>query len=221
MHLSVRLVVILGFLCSVAAAFAEAPVPTRAPTGYRDYCDGASSARTAPCPRGGAPAQLWRPLALSALDPGASCPVSAPHVITSRAAPVLGGGPVYVTPGAYNSADRSTMRVPFPAPSTSPAAGTGWTLAKTPILMPRNLQQPIVLRGQRIDGVGMLGFSGYAGRRPFSAMQFPPTGYSINLGSYKAHSMYIWANTPGCYAIQIDGRTFSRVVIFRVEFDVS
>lgn len=213
--------VVVGLFCSVAAGIAEAPLPARTPSGYRDYCDGAKPAAAAPCPRGGAPTQVWRALALQTIDPGTPCPVSESRTITPRAAPVLGPGPVYVTPGAYNLADRSTMRVPYPAPLTSPAAGTGWTLAKAPILMPRTLRQPIVLRGRQLDGPGILGFSGYAGRRPFSAMQFPPTGYTINLGEYKAHSLYIWANTPGCYGIQIDGRTFSRVAIFRVEFFAS
>ncbi len=206
--------------CLAAAATAAAeptPIPLRAPTGYRDYCDGMKRGKNYPCPRGGVPQALWRPLHLPTLAAEASCPAATPHTVTNRIAPVLGPGPVYFVAGGYNRADRATMTAPYPPPEAHVAFGTGWTAAKAPLVMKKTFAQPMVVRGRRIDGAGDLGFSG-SGRRPFGAMQFPAAGPTIDLGRYKAHSLNVWAATPGCYALQIDGATFSRVVVFRVEF---
>lgn len=213
-----RIIAIAG-LCLLASAGAvsadQAPVPLRPSSGYRDYCDGA---KKGPCPRGSVPRNLWRPLVLPTVRAGEACPVSMPHTITRRIPPVLGSGPVYLVAGAYNPSMRSTMLMPHPAPSSSPAAGTGWTLAKAPIVMRGTLRQPLLLRGHQLDGSGKLGFSGYVGRYPYAAMQFPPVGYKIEVGRYKAHSLNIWAATAGCYGLQIDGKSFSRVVVFEVAF---
>ena len=213
----VTLVAVASSLAWAAAASAdETPIPLKTPTGYRDYCDGQK--RSGLCPRGGVPRRLWRPLALPTVALGELCPVSRPHSVTPRAAPVLGSGPVYFAPGAYNPGDRSTMTAAYPAPHRSLAAGTGWTIAKAPLLMRRTVRQPLVIRGRRLDGPESLGFSGHTGRRPFAAIQFPTVGYTIPLGSHKAHSLNVWATAAGCYAVQIDGMTFSSVVVFRIEF---
>ena len=212
------LTLVLALAWTIQALAADQPIASKAPKGYRDYCDGSKRGQPSPCARGGAPASLWRQLNLPSVAQGEACPVSVPHVIATRVSPVLGSGPVYLAAGAYNPADRSTTTAPFPAPSTSVAFGTGWTLSKAPILMPKSLKQPLVLRGRRLDGVGDLGFSGYAGRRPFSALQFPASGYTMDVGTLKAHSVNLWFSAEGCYGIQIDGRTFSRVIVFRAAF---
>jgi len=196
---------------AVAGAAAEqTPIPLKAPSGYRDYCG-----RHRGCPRGGVPQALWRPLHLPTLAPSASCSAATPRTVTKRIAPVLGSGPVYFSAGAYNPTDRATMKT-LP-PDTSIAAGTGWTVAKAPLVAKKTLRQPLVVRGGRIDRPGELGFTGYGVQRPFSALQFPPS-FAIDLGAFKAYGISVWAATPGCYALQIDGATFSRIIVFRVEF---
>jgi hypothetical protein len=124
---------------------------------------------------------------------------------------------VFFTAGAYNPTDRATMTAPYPAPEASVAAGTGWAVAKTTLVMKKIFSQPLVVRGSRIDGAGQLGFSGPVGRRPFAAIQFPATAAAIDFGKYKAHGLNVWATSSGCYALQLDGKTFSRAVVFRVE----
>lgn len=133
-------------------------------------------------------------------------------------APVLGTGPVYFAAGAYNPEDRSTMQVISSTNPRSQGAGTGWGIAKTLIVMRRTLRQPLLLRGQRVDGPGELGFAGHAGRRPYAALQFKTGWHTINAGRFRADGFTAWATVPGCYALQIDGRTFSRVVVFRIAF---
>ena len=197
-----------------AASAAEIPTPLLTPTGYRDYCAGAP--KRMQCQRGGTPGQLWRPLDLPDVSPGSPCPVSAARKISSQFAPVLGSGPVYV--GTYSPGPHNVVPVPYPAPEGSPAFGTGWTVTKIPLVMPKSLRQPIIARGRRIDGDAPLGFSGPAGRRPYAAIQYPPGGNMIDLGRHKAVGVLAWASEPGCYSLQIDGRSFSRVVTFRIEF---
>jgi len=188
-------VVVTAFAALAVAALAyadQAPIPLKPPTGYRDYCAGMKRGKDYPCPRGGAQQSVWRALHLPSVTPGDACPVGTPHVVTARIAPVLGSPPVYFAAGAYNASDRTTMLVHYPAPPASVAAGTGWTLAKTAIVVKKSFRQPLVVRGRRIDGPGEIGFTGPKGRRPFSAMQFPPTGLALELGSYEAHGLLVW-----------------------------
>jgi hypothetical protein len=199
-------------------AYAEQPpIPLKAPSGYRNYCDGMKRTKNYPCAAGGVPQALWRPLHLPVVASGAPCPTPTSHTVSSRTAPVLGTGPVFFTAGAYNPTDRTTMTAPYPAPAASLAAGTGWAVAKTTLVMKKIFSQPLVVRGNRIDGAGQLGFSGPIGRRPFTAIQFPATASAIDFGTYKAHGLNVWATSSGCYALQLDGKTFSRVVVFRIE----
>jgi hypothetical protein len=204
---------------TVSGGNAVTPIPLRQPTGYRDYCNGYGKALQGQCATGGVPRTLWRPLRLPVVGSGGECPVSSLRTITTRVAPVLGDGPVYFSAGAYNAHDRTTMLVPDPASSAQPvAAGTGWSLAKSPLAMKATFRQPVIVRGRRIDGAGELGFSGDRGRRPYVAMQFAPRARAIPLGSYKVLSVVVWVSAPGCYAMQIDSTSRSQIVVFRVAF---
>jgi len=208
---------VLAAITAVIASAEQAPIPLKAPSGYGNYCDGMKKTKSYPCAAGGVPKALWRPLQLPVIASGEPCPTPTPHTVSSRTAPVLGSGPVFFTAGAYNPTDRATMTALYPPPETSVAAGTGWAVAKTTLVMKRTFSQPLVVRGSRIDGAGQLGFTGPVGHRPFAAIQFPGTASAIDFGKYKAHGLNVWATSSGCYALQLDGKTFSRVVVFRVE----
>jgi hypothetical protein len=208
----------LLFACLVGSSYASAsdpPVPLKPSTGYRDYCEGFGRSARRACPRGQVPARLWRVLSFPPVVPGGECPVSAPHRISKRFAPVLGSAPVYVGTYAY-AGDNTVVEMPWPAPSTSPAYGSGWTIAKIVLVMRKELRQPLLVRGQRLDDTGSLGFSGPAARRPFTAIQFPTRKKGIDEGRFKAFGLGVWATAPGCYGVQIDGKTFRRDVVFRV-----
>jgi hypothetical protein len=83
--------------------------------------------------------------------------------------------------------------------------------------MRKRFRQPLLVRGRRLDEPGVVGFSGPRGRRPFVAMQFAPRARAIDLGRFKALGLTVWANEPGCYGLQLDGKTFSRVVVSMVQ----
>jgi hypothetical protein len=135
--------------------------------------------------------------------------------VTTQLAPVLGSGPAFFTAGAYNPTDRSTMKT-LP-PDQGIAAGTGWSIGKAPLVVPKTFHQPLVLRGGRIDGSGELGFSAFGPQRPFAALQFPPGADDFHVGKYKALGIGVWAKTSGCYALQVDSTRFSQIIVFRVE----
>ena len=213
-----RAIALVACVCApVVAAAAATPIPLQQPTGYRDYCDGMGKVAKRSCPRGCVPQRLWRQLSFPPVGPHGECPVSKPHRISKRFAPVLGSKPMYV--GTYGSAgDYSAVEMPSPAPYGSPAYGTGWSITKILLTMRKELHQPLLIRGKRLDDAGWLGFSGPAGHRPFAAMQFPSTRKGIDEGKFKAFGMGVWATAPGCYGVQIDGKNFRRDVVFRVVF---
>jgi hypothetical protein len=103
----------------------------------------------------------------------------------------------------------------FPPPQNSLAAGTGWSVDKTPFVRKRSFSGPFVIRGGRIDGPGLLGFSG--GPRPFEALQFVAGRSGAEAAGLRGWPTFVWMTTPGCYAVQIDGKSFSRIIVFRVE----
>jgi hypothetical protein len=73
---------------------------------------------------------------------------------------------------------------------------------------------PVLVRGRRIDGSGGLGFA--TGYRPTSELRFPPERFAPQ----RLHAKWRYGPTAtlipsrGCYALQIDGNGFSRVVVF-------
>src|SRR5262249_37962874 len=108
-------------------------------------------------------------------------------------------------------------RVSFPPPENSLAAGSGWSIDKTPFVTGKTFHGPFAVRGRRIDGPGALGFSGAGGRRPFEAAPFAVGRAGLEAAGYLGWPVGVWMTEPGCYALQVDGASFSRVIVFRVE----
>jgi hypothetical protein len=202
---------VLASLAAATAASAEqAPIPLKAPTGYRDFCAAMEGGpRSRICPRGGVSQTLWRPLRLPSVEPDGACPVSPRRKIATFASGA-GAGPVYPT-------HVEPWRVQFPPPDNSLAVGTGWAVDKTPLLLKRTFHGEFVIRGGRIDRPGELGFSGPGIPRPYQALQFAANRSALQAAGLDGWGILVWFQSAGCYALQIDGATFSRVVVFRVE----
>jgi hypothetical protein len=212
-----RLMLATTALLALAGAAGASPTPIalKPPTGYRDFCAGYGK-RTG-CPSGRAPQRLWRKLALPVVTPGSPCPVSPTRRIPRVAPAVLSAGPALFAAGAYSSSGATTAEMAFP-PTAGPAVDTGWGIAKAPLLVRKTFSEPLVIRGRRLDGrAEPLGFSTGTGR-PYIALQFSPRSPTIAQGSWKAYGLLMWASAPGCYGLQIDGSTFSRVFVFNVAF---
>lgn len=152
--------------------------------------------------------ELRRPLHLPALAPGAPCPVSRPAPAgVHSAGRGIGPGPVYPIFGPdYGS---GVLRFPYP-PTARLFAGSGWGGWKV-IWYDPSYGGPVLIRGGRIDAPGLVRFSrGAAGTvPPATELRWPPHG----LPQYFDSNTRLRAS--GCYAYQIDGTSFSRVIVFR------
>jgi hypothetical protein len=74
---------------------------------------------------------------------------------------------------------------------------------------------PILIRGGEIGGGGAIGFGG--GSRPYDELQLLDAGRQapavVNGG--RAWLSYTRVRSSGCYAYQVDGTSFSEVIVFR------
>jgi hypothetical protein len=159
---------------------------------------------------------LRRPLALPALAPGTACPVSASHTMPQGGGfntdyPAVGDGPFRMT-----GPSRVTYEDPPPAGSSN--AGTGWLWAKAIWHVDPGYAGPLLLRGARVDGPGELRFDRYLGALDQGSA---PTGYpelaypAAGEPGLRTKPSGMYFRSAGCYAIQVDGTTFSRVIVFR------
>jgi hypothetical protein len=80
----------------------------------------------------------------------------------------------------------------------------------------RSYHGPVLIRGRKLTGRDGLGFG--AGKVPLAEMDVPggpAGGVSLNPGGWRLWSGYARLRSPGCYGLQVDGTTFSEVIIFR------
>lgn len=125
---------------------------------------------------------------------------------------MIGRGPAYLNVG--NSGN--TLTAYDPSPLRYQQAASGWAVGVLKVALAPTFRGPYVIRGARIDAPGLIGFSGPAGVRPYSALQIqqaakPRAGQDVIWSGG-----YAFVTEPGCYAIQIDGASFSYAIVFRV-----
>lgn len=148
--------------------------------------------------------RLRRPLHLPSLTSGATCPRSRSGRAAPSASFTLGRGPAYPVLGTGDGvADLSAREL---------RAGAYWH--KTLWAISPRYHGPVLVRGRRIDGTGVLGFA--LGFRPASELRFPPERFAPR----RLQARWRYGPTAtvipsrGCYALQIDGSSFSRIVVF-------
>jgi hypothetical protein len=160
-------------------------------------------------------AKLHRPLHLPRLAPGAVCPVSRidPRIDWERikfpGSPGIGRGPIYPGLGSSDGRLTATPDVQY---------GSPWAGGKVFWYVRPSYRGRALIRGRRLDGPQLLGFNG----RTLPARELriergitvswdgrPPGSRGIPSG--------VRVRAPGCYGVQIDGTTFSRVMVFAVE----
>jgi len=203
----VQLAVVAAFVVVGAggAVAADAfPPPSaqglRIANGYQWLCAGTSPSN---CPSGQVPARLRRPLHLPRLAGGAPClAASARHVNPSYGI-ALGPGPAYPVPFRDGTLRYDHGR----------AAG-GWIYVKVLWIISAGYRGPVLVRGHQLDGTNWLGFE--TGAHPLEELQIPPVGAG-SPGEWRAFPSYTRVRAgAGCYAYEIDGTTFSRVLVFHL-----
>jgi hypothetical protein len=158
---------------------------------------------------------LRRPLHLPIVAPGSRCPVSKVdhHVRWERihifGTSGIGPGPVYPGLGATSGLLNATKDTQY---------GSAWQGQKVFWYIASSYRGRVLIRGKRIDGPGWLGFNG--ARVPRDELRIEP----YDTVSWSGQPRYsrgipsgVRARASGCYAAQIDGTAFSRVVVFTID----
>jgi hypothetical protein len=156
-----------------------------------------------------------RPLHFPRIAPGAVCPVSpVDHSVPfvgrfGVAANGIGRGPAY------------PIGLPGGTLQLAPARNfhsRKWAGQKVLWFVLPSYRGPVLIRGARLDGSGLV---------RFQSGNVPPKQLWIRVGDTQGRPgspvpkgarylpSYTRVGGPGCYGYQIDGTTFSRVVIFR------
>jgi hypothetical protein len=158
-------------------------------------------------------ARLHRPLHLPRLAPGAACPVSpVDRRIDWERVKIFGGsgigrGPVY--PGLGGSGGHLDAR-------PDDQYGGLWAGGKVFWYVRASYHGRVLIRGRRLDGPQSLGFNG----RVVPARELRIHNYSVSWPGQPSGSRGIPSSVrvraSGCYGVQIDGTTFSRIVVFTV-----
>ena len=180
----------------------------RATIGYASY-KGCSFSRGC---SGAVPPDLRRPLRLPHLSPGMTCPVSRAQPLGAFVGPGLGPGPVYPIIG-----DSGVLRFNYPASqsSQSPFAGSKWGGQKVLWVAAPSYRGPVLMRGRQLDGPHAIGFG--AAAVPVADMQLLAPGASSpgEPPGWREWPSYTRLRAGGCYAYQVDGASFSTVIVFR------
>jgi hypothetical protein len=164
-------------------------------------------------------ARLHRPLHVPRVATGSRCPVS-PVNRTVRFAAFgtargIGAGPAF--PIGFGQPGSVLEFVP--AASGTAFANSAWGGQKVLWLVAPAYRGPVLIRGRRLDGSQLVRFEGSGMRIPPSELRIP-AGATLNgnpgVGDVgqRYRPSYTRLLVPGCYAYQIDGTTFSRVVVF-------
>ena len=158
--------------------------------------------------------KLRRPLHFPRVAPGAKCPVSRiDRRIDWEPINIFGGsgigrGPVYPGLGDFHGRLTATPDTQYGGPW---AGGKVFWYAKP------SYPGRVLIRGRRLDKRQRLGFNGR--ELPNRELRIEP-GMTVSWQGQPPGSRGVPSSvrvrTPGCYGVQIDGTTFSRVVVFRV-----
>ena len=160
-------------------------------------------------------AELYRPLHLPSVAPGAPCPVAKPaggSFARYGVARGLGPGPAYpvgFAPGAL---------LKFPQ-----EPGETWGKVKVLWFVAPRYRGHVLIRGHRLDGDAEVRFDATGARSlalPPDELRIPAGWRGVRVTGIKlVGQRYMPSNTrlreSGCYAYQIDGTTFSRLIVFR------
>jgi hypothetical protein len=156
---------------------------------------------------------LHRSLHLPALGPGGRCPASKlvpePAGKKNGVDGGLGSGPVYPIlsrPGL----------LAFFRPDEW---GRGpWAGEKVLWIVRADYKGPVLIRGRRLDGPQRMRFDG--GAKPHAEIRIAPgetVKWTGQVPGSRGRPSYVRVRAVGCYGVQIDGTTFSRVVVFPID----
>jgi hypothetical protein len=161
-------------------------------------------------------AKLHRRLHLPHIVPGSPCPVSPiDHRVAWRRTHIfgqsgIGRGPVYPGLGGSGGMLNATPDTTYGGP---------WAGGKVFWYVKRSYRGRVLIRGRRLDNSQQwLGFSGdkVPAARELRIEPWDTAVWEGQIPGSRGMASTVRVLTPGCYGVQIDGTTFSRVVVFIV-----
>jgi hypothetical protein len=153
-----------------------------------------------------AAAPVDRPLALPGLAPGAPCPVTPARdwSVPGVAAKVLGDGPLYPVADYFGGGAGLELRDSDRRPDGSYEKKARWIGA--------GYTGPVLVRAARIDQPGQASVTfSYIGEKRYGGHYAELTNAESDLPATTL------VGGPGCYAYQVDGSTFTKVIVFRAD----
>ncbi|MBA3366989.1 MAG: hypothetical protein H0U03_14615 [Actinobacteria bacterium] len=150
--------------------------------------------------------RLRRPLHVPKIPPGAPCPVSRVDGRIDFAAYGVGlgfgDGPAYPIFGSRSPSEGAQLRFQYPPASNSVFFGSAWGGQKVLwFVVPGGA--PVLVRGRQLDGPNEVRCD--AGDEPSQELLLPRAFDRPSFTRLRA---------PGCYAYQIDGTDFSKLIVF-------
>jgi len=160
--------------------------------------------------------RLRRPLNLFRLDPGSDCPRSfgrPGHALSSDfgSATALAEGPVYpIVATDPEDASRETARTGVVRYASGRSEG-GWYFVKVLWTESPRYRGPVLVRGRQLDGPQLVRFE--FGSRPSAELRLwdPSGGY---VSGWLGRPSFMRLRGPGCFGLQVDGKNFSRTIVF-------
>jgi len=149
---------------------------------------------------------LRRPLRVPTIAPGSRCPVSRieerVNFATYGVRPGFGAGPAYPIFGSRSPDGGAVLRFQYPPTSASGFFGSDWGGQKVLwFVLPG--AAPVLVRGRQLDGPNELRFD--SGQNPSAELKLLRALDRPSVTRLRA---------PGCYAYQIDGASFSELIVF-------
>lgn len=160
-----------------------------------------------------------RPLRLPTLPPGAACPAAAGRTVHEGYGPAIGDGPVYIVGMGVDG----VLHAVGPTPGAKDVTAWGYQFAI--FIISPSYAGPVLARGERLGGGRPLLFNGgldqltgFSPTTPILLRQLRMEGDPAFGSPWPSFPADLRMQAPGCYGIQLDGATFSEVIIFRVAF---
>lgn len=152
-----------------------------------------------------------RPLHFPVLAPGTPCPTSPEKRVHPSFGFAQGSGPVYATIGTETITSPAILHYADAQHWGNGVDTHGWGGQKVLWFANPSYQGIVLIRGHQLDGTHAIRFNGLADE-PFAQQLV----FDTTLGGSP------WPNlpsetrlqAPGCYAYQVDGTTFSYVIVF-------
>ena len=144
-----------------------------------------------------------RPLRFDDLKEHTSCPLSV-ALSEDQWSALAGPGPAYAVMDP-------TIGLGL-EPSTSEG---GWFYSKVLWVVKDDYEGPVLIRGGQLDGDGEVRFG--TGPSPDQDMWLPPADESVTSGTqgpWRDFPSFTRLSKPGCYAWQVDGISFSYLIVF-------